>query len=543
MTRPRSRRRWATTCRRPPSRCSPELRRTLRAGLAAGALAGLVSGSGPTVALLCADAESAGATLAAELAGSGTCRTVRIASGPAPGRPGSVGRPTRGVPHASATRGSQPYGRTSSTSSAAEPSPHGVRTRPGPGVARRADRRPDRRPRAQRLRQDHPAAAPRRAASARTPGGCPPRAAPRIGVRHAELRPAARRRPSGTSCCTPSATREHAWAVGQRGPRRARPGSACATSGWTPLRRQPVRRRAAPGRAGRRAGHRRRPAAAGRADQPSRHRGASPGWPTTCGPGAARWSPSPTTAGSSTRVATTTWEVVDGAVLGPRGRLLGLGFRPGRAAAAGPGGRGTAAEPGPQGAGLAAPRPAGPHVQAAVPDRGGRGAHRRRAGAAEHRGAARVRPPPARQGRARTRGRHRHRDGRRPARERIAARRRHLAGRPGRPDRRRRGQRLRQVDAAADAGRATGRRTAGRSKIGSTVRLGYLSQEVAELPGELRVLEAVTRDRRDRSNLGGKQSDRGSAGRAVRLHQRPTSGPGWPSCPAASAAGCSCCGC
>ena len=32
----------------------------------------------------------------------------------------------------------------------------------------------------------------------------------------------------------------------------------------------------------------------------------------------------------------------------------------------------------------------------------------------------------------------------------------------------------------------------GRIKIGSTVRLGYLSQEVAELPGELRLLEAVT---------------------------------------------------
>jgi 4-diphosphocytidyl-2-C-methyl-D-erythritol kinase len=62
----------------------PGLRRTLRAGIAAGALGGLVSGSGPTVALLCADAESAGG-VAAELAGSGTCRTVRMASGPAPG--------------------------------------------------------------------------------------------------------------------------------------------------------------------------------------------------------------------------------------------------------------------------------------------------------------------------------------------------------------------------------------------------------------------------------------------------------------------------
>jgi 4-diphosphocytidyl-2-C-methyl-D-erythritol kinase len=62
----------------------PGLRRTLRAGLSAGALAGVVSGSGPTIALLCADAEAAGG-VAAELAGSGTCRTVRVASGPAPG--------------------------------------------------------------------------------------------------------------------------------------------------------------------------------------------------------------------------------------------------------------------------------------------------------------------------------------------------------------------------------------------------------------------------------------------------------------------------
>ncbi|SDO32398.1 4-diphosphocytidyl-2-C-methyl-D-erythritol kinase [Nakamurella panacisegetis] len=62
----------------------PGLRRTLRAGLAAGALGGVVSGSGPTVALLCAD-PAAAAEVAAELAGSGTCRSVRVASGPAPG--------------------------------------------------------------------------------------------------------------------------------------------------------------------------------------------------------------------------------------------------------------------------------------------------------------------------------------------------------------------------------------------------------------------------------------------------------------------------
>lgn len=63
---------------------APDLRRTLRAGVAAGALAGLVSGSGPTCAFLCTGAEAA-LDVATELAGVGVCRTVRIAHGPVPG--------------------------------------------------------------------------------------------------------------------------------------------------------------------------------------------------------------------------------------------------------------------------------------------------------------------------------------------------------------------------------------------------------------------------------------------------------------------------
>lgn len=62
----------------------PELRRTLRAGVESGALAGIVSGSGPTCAFLCASAESAIA-VGSELAGAGVCRTVRVASGPVHG--------------------------------------------------------------------------------------------------------------------------------------------------------------------------------------------------------------------------------------------------------------------------------------------------------------------------------------------------------------------------------------------------------------------------------------------------------------------------
>ncbi|MEV6804416.1 4-(cytidine 5'-diphospho)-2-C-methyl-D-erythritol kinase [Streptomyces sp. NPDC051132] len=62
----------------------PELADTLAAGRAAGALAALVSGSGPTTAFLARDAESARKTAEA-LRTSGTCRTVRTAAGPVPG--------------------------------------------------------------------------------------------------------------------------------------------------------------------------------------------------------------------------------------------------------------------------------------------------------------------------------------------------------------------------------------------------------------------------------------------------------------------------
>ena len=50
----------------------------------AGALAGIVSGSGPTCAFLCASASSA-IDVGVELSGAGVCRTVRAASGPVHG--------------------------------------------------------------------------------------------------------------------------------------------------------------------------------------------------------------------------------------------------------------------------------------------------------------------------------------------------------------------------------------------------------------------------------------------------------------------------
>jgi len=62
----------------------PALRRTLDAGREAGALASIVSGSGPTVAML-TRSQSHATKLAAEIAGMGVCRTVRRAFGPVAG--------------------------------------------------------------------------------------------------------------------------------------------------------------------------------------------------------------------------------------------------------------------------------------------------------------------------------------------------------------------------------------------------------------------------------------------------------------------------
>ncbi|MFF5928751.1 4-(cytidine 5'-diphospho)-2-C-methyl-D-erythritol kinase [Streptomyces hydrogenans] len=62
----------------------PSLAATLRAGLDAGALAALVSGSGPTTAFLVKDPDAATA-VAAALRASGTCRITHTATSPAPG--------------------------------------------------------------------------------------------------------------------------------------------------------------------------------------------------------------------------------------------------------------------------------------------------------------------------------------------------------------------------------------------------------------------------------------------------------------------------
>jgi 4-diphosphocytidyl-2-C-methyl-D-erythritol kinase len=62
----------------------PALRRVLRAGVEAGALAGIVSGSGPTCTFLC-ESVPAAVDVGTQLSGAGVCRTVRVASGPVHG--------------------------------------------------------------------------------------------------------------------------------------------------------------------------------------------------------------------------------------------------------------------------------------------------------------------------------------------------------------------------------------------------------------------------------------------------------------------------
>ncbi|MFT3876977.1 MAG: 4-(cytidine 5'-diphospho)-2-C-methyl-D-erythritol kinase [Propioniciclava sp.] len=62
----------------------PHLAEVLDAGVGAGALAGIVSGSGPTCAFLTAN-EDAAVRLSGALAGLGVCRAIRRASGPVPG--------------------------------------------------------------------------------------------------------------------------------------------------------------------------------------------------------------------------------------------------------------------------------------------------------------------------------------------------------------------------------------------------------------------------------------------------------------------------
>ncbi len=223
---------------------------------------------------------------------------------------------------------------------------------------------------------------------------------------------------------------------------RRRPARGCRPG---PRRGRPLRRRAPPLRAGGAPARRARPGDPRRADQPPRRRGG----------GVARGAPRRPVRPALVvvthdrwfldAVCQQTWEVHDGVVDALRGRVRRLRARQGRAPAPGRGVRGTAPEPGPQGARLAAPRRAGPDVEAEVPHRRCERADRGRSSATRPARAAAVRGPAARQGRRRRRGR------RLLPRHPRAVEARDLAPRPRRPGRagrrQRRGQDLRAVPA------------------------------------------------------------------------------------------------
>ena len=83
--------------------------------------------------------------------------------------------------------------------------------------------------------------------------------------------------------------------------------------------------------------------------------------------------------------------------------------------------------------------------------------------------------------------------------------------------------------------------TSGTVKIGQTVQAGHLSQEVAELPGQLRVIEAVQEVRSTATLDGTELSATQLAERFGFANERQ-----WTpvaTCPAASGAACNCCGC
>ena len=202
-----------------------------------------------------------------------------------------------------------------------------------------------------------------------------------------------------------------------------------------------------------------------------------------------------------------------------RRRLLLLRPGPGRTRPDGRRHRATPAEPRAQRARLAAPGTAGSHVQAALPHRCGQRADRRRAARPRRHRPAALRHRPARQ------------DGLRPGghlpvvRRAGALRRRHLAGRSGRPGRHRRGERRRQVDAAQDARRPGA--PVGRAGQGRPDRQGGLS-----VAGGRRARPGLARARGGRADFPPgrhrrRQDDLGViAVRPVRLHRQRAMDPG-----------------
>ena len=334
-------------------------------------------------------------------------------------------------------------------------------------------------------RPGHPPAGPAVPRPAADPR---PRRRPRPSATWWSATPGCRRRsPPSTSGPATPASATVLSGLGMPGPRAGRAGRA------------DVRRRAAPGRAGRAAGPRVRPAGPRRADQPPRHRRHHLARRSTCcGRRGAlvvvthdRW--------FLDAVCDQTWEVADQTVRAYEGGyaawILARAERE-RVAAAAEARRQNLLRK--EIAWLRRGPPARTS-QAEVPHRRGQRADRRRARAARHGVAAAAGHRPARQ--AGVRAGRRRRSG--SATGTLLRDVNWLVG-PGRPDRHRRRQRGRQVDPAAGAGRrpAGGRRPADHRLDGADRR--SCPRSWPSCPAHLRVLEAVEEVAR-RVNLGGRE--------------------------------------
>ena len=281
-----------------------------------------------------------------------------------------------------------------------------------------------------------------------------------------------------------------------------------------------------------------RPAGPRRADQPPRRRRRRLAGRATCSPAAARSSWSPTTAGSSTRSAPRPGRSRTRRVRAYEGGYAAWTLARAERRAGRRGHRGPPAEPAAQGDRLAAPRPAGPHLQAAVPHRRGQRADRRRAAGRATRSRCSGWPPRGSASRCTT----------------WTDVDRHGSATETAPGRRGPGW----------SARATGSRIVGANGAGKTTLLRLLAGDPAADGGRLRhrldradrvPVPGAGRAARPAAGAGGGRGGRpagqarrpgalrGAARRGVRLHRPSAVDTRVATCPAASGGGCSCCGC
>ena len=348
-----------------------------------------------------------------------------------------------------------------------------------------SDGRPDRRRRAQRRRQVHAAAADRGAGGARRRGGdAAGGAAP--GARSARATTSTRPRTVRDELVGGRA--DHEWAADAALPRASSTGCSAA---WRSTRfPQGLDTPIAPLSGGERrrialaapAAGQPRAAAARRADQPPRRRGRRLAGPPPRGPPrlAGRRDARPLV--PRRRLHARPGRSPTAPVHQLRGRLRGL--RPGARRARPPGRRARGPPPAAaaQGAGLAAPRPAGAHLQAEVPHRGRQRADRRRAERRATASSCCASPPRGWATACST-----PRTSRSPSADRALLRDAHLAARPGRP-----------------------RGLVGVNGSGKTTLMQLLAGELAPDAGARR----ARRDRAPRAPLAGHRRDPGRPARA-----------------------------